>query len=307
VDLREYWAREDTEFTPWLAEAQNLELLGETIGMDLELVETEVGVGPFRADVLCRADSIDSFVLIENQLEHTDHSHLGQILTYAAGLDADTIVWISPRFCDEHRAALDRLNEITGPEFLFFGVQVELWRIGDSIAAPRFSLVARPNDWTKRMRVPQRAGQSERAAMYKEFWTVLFESLATTHPDLELPPPSGGHWKKFAMADSRSIVSYAPSKEMASIYVLLSEDRPAGWAAHLSGSLARLIDKSGCQFEWVGESPDAGYFQLFLPLDHTDQASRDEVFPTIGEVLTCLQVFTEEEQKAFRAGSQIGS
>ena len=112
-DLKKYWEKEATDFTPWLAQEENLALLGDTIGIDLELEAQEKNVGPFRADILCKDTGNGQWVLIENQLEKTDHTHLGQLLTYAAGLNAVTIVWISARFTDEHRAAIDWLNEIS--------------------------------------------------------------------------------------------------------------------------------------------------------------------------------------------------
>ncbi|MGE0205785.1 MAG: hypothetical protein AB7E70_03035 [Hyphomicrobiaceae bacterium] len=107
VDLRSVWSSEDQGFTPWLAGEANLRLLGETIGLELELEAEEKRVGPFRADILCK-DTLDgSWVLIENQLERTDHTHLGQLMTYAAGLQTVTIVWVAAKFTEEHRAALD--------------------------------------------------------------------------------------------------------------------------------------------------------------------------------------------------------
>jgi hypothetical protein len=126
-----------------------LTVLADALGLSLELEAQEQQVGPFRADLLCKDTATDHWVLIENQLERTDHAHLGQLLTYAAGLQAVTIVWIAERFTDEHRAALDWLNDITDDRFNFFGVQVELWRIGTSPIAPRFALISKPNDWTK--------------------------------------------------------------------------------------------------------------------------------------------------------------
>ncbi len=149
VDLRTYWEREDTDFTPWLAEEDNIKLLSESIGLDLEVEAQEKEVGPFRADILCKDIGSDHWVLIENQLERTDHTHLGQLLTYAAGLNAVTIVWIASRFTEEHRATLDWLNEITNEDFNFFGLEIELWRIGDSAIAPKFNLASHPNDWSK--------------------------------------------------------------------------------------------------------------------------------------------------------------
>lgn len=158
VDLREAWETEDGDFTPWLAQEENIALLGDAIGIDLEVEAQEMRVGPFRADILCldTATTDKHWVLIENQLYRTDHTHLGQLMTYAAGLDAVTIVWIAGQFTEEHRVALDWLNEITEEEIRFFGIEVELWRIGNSPPAPKFNIVSEPNDWTKSASVERR-------------------------------------------------------------------------------------------------------------------------------------------------------
>lgn len=168
VEVRKVWPNEAQDFTPWLAEDENLQLLGETLGMKLERAGTEVSVGAFSADILAIDTSTGSRVLIENQLEPTDHSHLGQILTYAAGLDAPTVVWIARRFTDEHRAALEWLNNATTADIRFFGLEVEVWKIGDSAHAPKFNIVAKPNDWTKS--VAPRATRTPTQQVQLDFW-----------------------------------------------------------------------------------------------------------------------------------------
>ncbi len=129
VDLREVWTSKSSDFTPWLAREDNLALLEEAVGLDLELEAQEKNVGPFRADILCKDTISGTWVLIENQLEKTDHTHLGQLMTYAAGLNAVTVVWIAEHFTEEHRAALDWLNEVTDKSINFFGLEIELWRL----------------------------------------------------------------------------------------------------------------------------------------------------------------------------------
>lgn len=131
VELRNVWASEATDFTPWLARAENMSVLGEALNIDLELEAQERSVGPFRADLLCKDIDTGRWVLIENQLERTDHTHLGQLLTYASGLDAVTIVWVAARFTEEHRSTLDWLNKITNDRF-------SLFRIGGGALADRF-------------------------------------------------------------------------------------------------------------------------------------------------------------------------
>ena len=177
VDIRTIWTTEPAGFTPWLAQPENLELLADALDIELELGAQEEKVGPFRADILCRDLGNDSWVLVENQLERTDHKHLGQLLTYAAGLQAVTIVWLAARFTDEHRAALDWLNSITDENFRFFGLEIELWRIGDSPAAPKFNIVAQPNDWSKSAAHVTRAIDdtklSDIGQWQQEYWTAL--------------------------------------------------------------------------------------------------------------------------------------
>lgn len=165
------------DFTPWLGRDDNLVLLGEALGIDLELEAQEKAVGPFRADLLCKDIGRDSWVLIENQLERTDHGHLGQLLTYASGLEAVTIVWIAARFTDEHRSTIDWLNKITDERFRFFGLEVELWRIGDSPAAPKFNVVSKPNNWSRSVasaaRVIDESELSDTRILQRDYWAGL--------------------------------------------------------------------------------------------------------------------------------------
>jgi hypothetical protein len=177
VELRNIWTSEASDFTPWLARAENLSVLAEALGMELELEAQERNVGPFRADILCKEIGTDRWVLIENQLERTDHSHLGQLLTYASGLEAVTIVWIAARFTEEHRSTLDWLNRITDESFRFFGLEVELWKIGESPAAPKFNVISKPNDWSQSVaqaaRAIDEADLSETRIVQKAYWTGL--------------------------------------------------------------------------------------------------------------------------------------
>lgn len=175
VDLRDVWSHEAGDFTPWLAQPENITLLGDTIGLEVE--EQEKSVGPFRADILCRDLTDGSWVLIENQLERTDHTHLGQLLTYAAGLEAVTIIWVAQRVTEEHRAALDWLNEKTPEDISFFGLEVELWRIAGSPVAPKFNIISKPNEWTQTMRRSNYA-DPERAALCFDYWSGVLEALA---------------------------------------------------------------------------------------------------------------------------------
>lgn len=194
VDLRKVWGSEPGDFTPWLAQEENIALLADTLGMDLELEAQEKDVGPYRADIVCKHITDGSLVLIENQLEKTDHTHLGQLMTYAAGLDAVTIVWIAERFTDEHRAALDWLNEITGEKVSFFGLEIELWRIGTSPIAPKFNVVSKPNDWIKGGSGGGGVVITETKQLQQDYWRALREVLLERKTDLKPRKARPQHW-----------------------------------------------------------------------------------------------------------------
>ena len=170
VDIREIWKNEAADFTPWLAEPENIKLLGDIIGMELEVEAVEKDVGRFFADILCKDTASDRFVVIENQIEATDHDHLGKTITYAAGLQATAMVWIAKHFAEEHRAALDWLNEITGADVAFFGSRSNL-EDRDSPAAPKFNVICRPNDFTTSTPAPGTLSETRQAQL--DFWLAF--------------------------------------------------------------------------------------------------------------------------------------
>lgn len=176
VDLREVWAHEAHDFTQWLAEEENLSALGDVIGIDLELIESESSVGSFSADIFAAECGSSRKVIIENQLEDTNHDHLGKIITYAAGKGAELVVWIVARARDEHKQAIEWLNEHTDSEFGFFLIEIEVLKIGDSLAAPRFNVVERPNDWAKAIK--QSEGLSDTKKTYLEYWNHYKEQAS---------------------------------------------------------------------------------------------------------------------------------
>jgi hypothetical protein len=184
------------QFTPWLAQQENLKELAEAIGIELELEAQEKEVGPFRADILCKDTATNDLVLIENQLSRTDQRHLGQLLTYAAGLEAVTIVWVAERFTEEHRATLDWLNERTDEKINFFGLEVELWRIGGSSISPKFNIVSKPNDWPKSVR--QAASGSGEVTEHKQlqfrFWTAFKQYMEEKRSFVRCQKPYPQHW-----------------------------------------------------------------------------------------------------------------
>ncbi|HZP79742.1 MAG TPA: DUF4268 domain-containing protein [Pseudolabrys sp.] len=199
VPVRDVWTHEASEFTPWLAQRENVALLAETLRLgELEVEATERSVGRFSADIVAR-DEGGALVLIENQLEPTDHRHLGQVLTYLAGLEGDaTVVWIATRFLEEHRAAIDWLNANTNDHFDFFGIEVELFRIGSSPPAPRFNIVAKPNDWSREVRSTTRtlgeAPSNELQRLYLDYWNSFRSFCTVEAPTFRLSAAWARQW-----------------------------------------------------------------------------------------------------------------
>lgn len=201
VSPRKKWNNESLHFTPWLS--QNMELLNEALGVELEVENTEVAVGPFSADILAKDISTGKYVVIENQLERTDHDHLGKALTYASVLDASIIVWVATDFTEEHQKALDWLNDHTNDEISFYGVQVELWQIDDSKAAVKFNVLSKPNEAVRRAaRTKGNDELSDTRKFQYEFWTMFHDKLAKTKkiPSLQTPRPQ--YWFDVSLGKS---------------------------------------------------------------------------------------------------------
>jgi len=224
VDPRTVWKHEAHEFTPWLVE--NIEILGEVLGMELEVIEREADVGDFSVDILARDLGRDRLVVIENQLESTDHGHLGQLITYAAGLEASVVIWVSRDFRDEHRQALMWLNRgESGTEY--FGVALELVQVDDSKLAANLRLVASPNNWARRSR--QDSGLDEisgKRASYQEFFQQLIDELRERHRFTNAKAGQPQNWYSFS-AGTRGFsfgMSFAQTGELrAELYVDLGD------------------------------------------------------------------------------------
>ncbi|MBX9664427.1 hypothetical protein [Novosphingobium sp.] len=198
VPLRDAWTHEAHEFTPWLA--TNLDRLSEVIGIPLELSGTEMRVGTFSADILARNAADDSVVLIENQLAGSDHTHLGQIMTYLAGLEAQTMVWIAPSFREEHLSAIRWLNEHTVDPFAFFAVRLRVVRIADSPFAPLFEVVERPNNWDRQVSERKRVVEGDRSELGEHrlsFWT----HFCARHPAYGKPGAASSLWAALPHTD----------------------------------------------------------------------------------------------------------
>jgi hypothetical protein len=259
VPLRDAWRHESGDFTPWLAESDNLMLLADAIGLsDLECVAVEHQVGDFKLDILC-TDGEDQ-VIIENQLEKTNHTHLGQILAYAAGVGARKVIWIAESFRPEHAAALQFLNENTTEELSFFAVEVELWKIGDSPLAPKFEVVVKPNDWVKSGREQARVATSSSTTkqLQLRFWNALIEHLKTSSTSLRPQKPRPQHWLNLSIGRSRSklCVTANTRDNRLGVELYFSGDESKTNLANLMTHKDKIEQDLGFALDWQ-ELPDA--------------------------------------------------
>ncbi|MEV8195592.1 DUF4268 domain-containing protein [Rhodococcus pyridinivorans] len=195
VNPREVWRDEALHLTPWLL--QSADVLAELLGIDdLVLEAAEHRVGDFRLDLIGYDQATGHKIIIENQLGRSDHHHLGQLITYAAGTDAKTIVWLTTEFREEHRSALEWLNHCTDEDTRFFGVQIHVVRIGDSPAAPNFELAVKPNDWEKTVKKAATSTRESGAALtYREFWTTVLERIRDQRPGWTNATGSSSNWQ----------------------------------------------------------------------------------------------------------------
>ncbi len=257
VNLNEVWKHEALDFTPWLAQENNLALLGEALGIELELEAQEKQVGPFRADILCKDTANGNWVLIENQIGRTDHTHLGQILTYASGLKAVTIVWIARKFTDEHRSALDWLNEVTDEQINFFGLEIELWRIGDSPAAAKFNIISQPNEWQRAVdNFKHEIAAGSAGQLQFEYWSALKDFILNSGSKIRPAKPSPQHWQTYAIGSSQAqLVSTLNTRESRlGVYLELLGNNAKVNYHRLQGEKAAIEAEIGHPLEWQEKS-----------------------------------------------------
>jgi hypothetical protein len=287
VELREVWAHEAHNFTKWLAEPENLELLSDEIGIGLELVQVEANVGQYNVDILAREENTSKKIIIENQLETTNHSHLGQLITYAAGLEAEYIIWLVREAREEPQQAVDWLNEHTDDKLNFFLVVVELWQIGTSDAAVKFSVVSRPNDWKKAVMETAADGeQTETKTLQFEFWQKLREFAPSKFPELKLRTPRGQHWYDISIGRSDChvclTVYLGEDKVGCELYIGNSKEL-FGQFHQKKGEIEKNLGLEG-KLDWQ-ELPGrkASRIRTFVPFALADEKNWEKAFQWLGQ------------------------
>lgn len=281
IAIRDVWPREDRDFTPWLAEPENLSLLAETLRLrDLRVEGTEVPVGDFSIDILAR-DAEDRAVVIENQFGPTDHRHLGQILTYVAGQEGQaTIVWIAETIREEHRAAIDWLNSTTIEGYDFFAVKIEALRIDTSPPAPLFNVLAKPNSWSRGVARTARAAAvasppSERQQTYNAYWTAFGTFLEDNNAPFKMNKAPIGYWCSFGLGRTGFRLAQTLNLNQRRLGAMIEISHPAAKTAFdlLMADRAAIEAEFGAPLEWERLDDNKG---SRIAVYRTDLDPRDE-------------------------------
>lgn len=227
-DLRKIWSHEAIEFTPWLASEENISILSNAIGLEITIEETEASVGNFNSDIYAVESGTDRRIIIENQLADTDHDHLGKIITYASGKSADAVIWIAKRARDEHRLAIEWLNNHTDLKIGFFLCEIKLYKIGDSKPAVKFEVIEKPNDWGNKIRKETISTPSHQFRY--EYWTQFNEyagNNALFIRNFHLRKATTDHWMDFSIgkSDCHLAVSLIQKRNAVDLELYINDDK----------------------------------------------------------------------------------
>lgn len=280
VDLRKAWKHEAIEFTKWLAQEENIALMSEELGIEIHVIQTEASVGNFHADILAEEENTGRKVIIENQLEPTNHDHLGKLITYAAGYEAEIIVWIVENAREEHRQAIEWLNDHTDDETNFFLVQMELWQIDDSKFAPRFHLMVEPNDWAKAIKQStHKSTLSETKLLQLDFWNALQEYGKKHGTSLRLGrAPRPQHWYNISIGNSDAHMSLTMNTQEQTLGCEIYIPHTKELFHALETDKKAIEQEVGAELEWM-ELPDrrASRIKLASMGDATKRETWDDL------------------------------
>ncbi len=251
-DVREYWEHEAHDFTPWLAgqvRAEDASHLEDVLGLDLEVIETEKSVGKYSVDILAEVIDDGRQVVIENQLNSSDHDHLGKCIAYAAGVDADIIVWLSPQFNDEHKDAFDWLNKNSREGIDLFAIRLEVWKIGESAPAVRLNPVEDPSEWKEKAKRSE-GDVSDTKKLQEEYWTQFRDLITDRDTPLRARKPKPQHWFNNPIGRSGFKLQFTVNTVENRLYCqLIIKDDPEAYQ-ELESQKAQIEDEMGESLIW---------------------------------------------------------
>jgi len=295
VELRNLWTHEENDFSSWLVKEENIEYLNEILGLTLVDVIRERRVGSFECDIFAKDESTDTNVIIENQLETSDHDYLGKIITYASGLDANVVVWIVKRAREEHRSAIEWLNNNTTNNLNFFLIEIHAYSIGDSAPAPYFEIIEQPNDFIKSNKSSLNNGTDKslnKAQLERlNFWTKFNEKLEDMGKPFNLRKPSTDHWYDVTIGSSKShlTIELINKENLVRIGMYMSNDHDT--FDKLFAKRDIIESEIGVKLEWVREcNGSASRIKYNLNgLNFDDHSNYDELMQNIIIIVSKMQ------------------
>ena len=281
VPLREVWKNEAADFSKWLSTKEGLELLSEAVGVDLELMETESHVGKKRVDILAKISGSDQVAIIENQIEDSNHDHLGKLITYAAGKSATCAIWIVKSAADVHRRAIEFLNATSKGSIGYFLLEIEAWKIGDSEPAPKFNVVESPNEWARAESDDSEMTDNARACL--SFWTgfakVAVENDAFNKAGLKVRKPLPQNWTDFSIGHSNIWLTASVSSYHKRATVGVCVGSKYTQRDLILENVPRIARNMGAEIK-VG-SGDNKTLKIFRKFDLADEASWNSIYDWI--------------------------
>lgn len=249
ANVRDVWKHEAHNFTPWLCE--NIEPLGKELGLLLEFVGREEAVGPYSADILAKDAGNDRYVVIENQLEKTNHDHLGKCITYSSVLDASAFIWLATEFTDEHKKAIDWLNEHTTEDIACYGVQLELWKVDDSKPALKYNVICRPNEAVREAK-KQNQPLTETKLLRLEFWTQFDEAARNSNIITANHSPKAQTFYDIPLGKSSIVLSNVvfTTTNQIGCRVYMSSKMVDEWLGYFMDHKDEVEQTIGCELEW---------------------------------------------------------
>lgn len=301
VELREVWGHEALHFTNWLAETENLEALSEEIGVDIKLIQTEASVGRFNVDILAEEEASGRKIIIENQLEDTNHDHLGKIITYASGYDAEIIIWIVRDFREEHQKAVDWLNEHTDENINFFLIKIELWQIEGSNPAPKFEIISSPNEWAKAIKISTTSGELTNTKIQQlDFWNKFKNYVREKDTKIRLRATRPQHWYDISIGNSDSHVALTINSRENLIGCEIYIDRNKELFKFLTEKKDEIEKEIDEKVEWV-DAPVASRIKIKKEVsDVFNQIESEKYFAWLYEKTILLQKVFIKYLKEFK-------
>ena len=295
VDIREVWKHEQYDFSEWLSKEGNIELLNDEIGLTLTDIQKEVFVGTYRCDLVAKDEATGIKVIIENHLEATNHDHLGKLITYASGLDANVVIWIVKEAREEHRSAIEWLNNKTTNELSFFLMEIRAYKIGDSLPAPKFVVVEKPNDFVKTVNTGVDSGELSNAQAERLiFWNRFNEVLISRNKPFNVRKATTDHWYSVALGTSEAHIEVTLVNKTNSIGIEVYIKENKNLFDKLFNSSEEIENELGFSMEWMRlDHKKASRIICYIEgLDFDNHENYDELMKrVIDKVIVVRNVF----------------